>query len=136
MSEGVLRNAEGEPIYNWRSVDNGIEFQFEYFERFEGEGDFESIFTMPHSECYKVYAKYEIDPSIPIEVAIHQISESGSGAEFKKDLLTEIQRVNTFSWLSFRPVPLKNAPLKNAPLIDVLSKVKDAPVAKRTFRSY
>ena len=126
MSEGVLRNAEGDPIYYWSTVENGIQFQFEYYERFKGEGDFESIFTIPHSEYYKIYAKYKIDPSVPIEVAITQISDSGRGAEFKQDLLTVFQWVDSFSWLSFRPAPPKNAPLI----------IRDIPRKESTFRAY
>lgn len=112
MSEGVLRNAEGDSIYNWNTVENGIQFQFEYYEGFKGEGDFESIFTIPHSEYHKLYSKYKIDPSVPIEVAINQISGSGRGDEFKDDLLTGLEWVDSFSWLSFRDTPEEVVPVQ------------------------
>ena len=131
MSEGVLRNAEGEPIYYWDTVENGIRFQFEYYQRFKGEGDFESIFTIPHSEYYKIYAKYKIDPSVPIEVAITQISDSGRGAKFKQDLLTKFQWVDSFSWLSFPDTPEEVTPEKGTP-----PQVEDAPRNESNFRSY
>ena len=70
---------------------------------------------MPHSEYHKIYAKYEIDQNIPIEVALTQISVSGRGVELKRDLLTEIKWVNQFSWLSFRHAPPKDAPPRHTP---------------------
>ena len=126
MSESVLRNAEGDPIYYWRTVENGIEFQFEYYERFKGEGDFESIFTIPHSEYHKIYTKYEIDPSVPIEDAITQISDSGRGAEFKQDLLTVFEWVDSFSWLSFSDTPTLDTPPKSGDVI----------IEESSYRSY
>ena len=126
MSESVLRNAEGDPIYYWRTVENGIEFQFEYYERFKGEGDFESIFTIPHSEYHKIYTKYEIDPSVPIEDAITLISDSGRGAEFKQDLLTVFEWVDSFSWLSF----------SDTPTLDTPSKTGDVIIEESSYRSY
>ena len=131
MSEGVLKNAEGDPIYYWNTVENGIQFQFEYYERFKGEGDFESIFTIPHSEYHKIYAKYKIDPNVPIEVAITQISDSGRGDEFKHDLLTDFQWVDSFSWLSFRDTPDEVTLEKGTPL-----QVEDTSGKESNFRSY
>ena len=131
MGEGVLKNAEGEPIYYWDTVENGIRFQFEYYERFNGEGDFESIFTIPHSEYHKIYAKYKIDPSVPIEVAITQISDSGRGAKFKQDLLTGFEWVDSFSWLSFPDTPETETQVKDVPTQD-----KDSASRESNFRSY
>ena len=64
-------------------------------------GDSEIIFTMPHSEYHKVYEKYAIDPNVPMDVAIEQISNSGRGAELAKDLSGDIARVDQFHWISF-----------------------------------
>ena len=101
MTQNVLKDAEGNPLYYWNTVENGIHFEFEYYARTKDEGDFETSFTMPHSEYYKVYAKYGIDQSVPMEDAIAQISESGRGAELQDDLIDNIERVDKFSWISF-----------------------------------
>lgn len=102
MTENVLKDSEGRPLYYWNAVDNGIRFEFEYYARDADEGDLEISFTMPRSEYHKVYEKYEIAESVPMEEAIAQISDSGRGAQLQKDLMESIERVDPFSWLSFR----------------------------------
>jgi hypothetical protein len=103
MAEKELKDSKGRVLYYWSVVENGIHFSFEVYgvKGTAFSGDSEIIFTMPHSEYHKVYQKYGIDPNVPMDIAIEQISESGRGAELAKDLSGEIERVDQFHWISF-----------------------------------
>ena len=103
MAEKQLKDSKGRVLYYWSVVDKGIHFNFEVYGK-KGtafSGDSEIIFTMPHSEYHKIYEKYAIDPNVPMDVAIEQISNSGRGAELAEDLSGDIARVDQFHWISF-----------------------------------
>ena len=67
----------------------------------DNEGDVEIIFVVPPREYIKIYDKYELDPSIPIETAIALISDLGRGGELSSDLSENIECINKFVWMSF-----------------------------------
>jgi hypothetical protein len=101
MSHAKLTDAHGNTLYFYQPVAEGIQFEVEFETPGNNEGDVEIIFVVPPREYIKIYDKYELDPSIPIERAIALISDLGRGAELATDLAENIERINQFSWISF-----------------------------------
>lgn len=101
MSKKELRDATGEVLYYFQPVAEGLQFEVEFETPGNNDGDVEIIFVIPPREYIKIYDKYEIDPSFPIEHAIAMISDLGRGAELAHDLSSELERINEFSWISF-----------------------------------
>ena len=101
MAHKELVDAHGKVMYFYQPVAEGIQFEIEFETPGNNEGDVEIIFVVPPREYVKIYDKYEIDSSIPIEVAIALISDLGRGGELADDLHDKIERINQFSWVSF-----------------------------------
>ena len=101
MNHEKLTDAQGNTMYFYQPVAEGLQFEVEFETPGNNDGDVEIIFVVPPREYIKIYDKYEIDSSIPIERAIALISGLGRGSELAHDLTTDIERINTFSWVSF-----------------------------------
>ena len=101
MAHKELTDASGTVLYFYQPVAEGIQFEVEFETPGNNDGDVEIIFVIPPREYFKIYEKYELDSSIPIENAIARISDLGRGAELATDLSENIERINQFSWVTF-----------------------------------
>lgn len=101
MAHERLTDEQGNTLYFYQPVEEGIQFEIEYETPGNNSGDVEIIFVVPTREFPKIYDKYEIDPSVPIEKAIALISGLGLGSELANYLVTDIERINQFAWYSF-----------------------------------
>ena len=101
MAHKELVDSHGMVMYFYQPVAEGIQFEIEFDTPGNAPGDVEIIFTVPPREYVKIYEKYEIDSSLPIEIAIALISDQGRGGELAEDLRSHIERINEFSWVSF-----------------------------------
>lgn len=100
MKQQELLNEEYEVLYYWDVVEKGVHFEYESFGGSDGSMDVETQFIMPTSEFHKVYEMFDVDLSLDIAQAIHQISSSGRGEEFSDALGVEIVVVDKFVWMS------------------------------------
>jgi hypothetical protein len=96
----TIRDANGVPIYYWREIASGINFEFEYFAELDTTftEDLEVKFTMPTSEFIKIYKRFGIDLKVPMPELIQYLSDTGKGEELVDELLENIEQTDRFSW--------------------------------------
>ena len=100
MAQIPIIGADGKPV-RYAYLDNeNLKFEFEYYERTEGEGDYEIIHTVAPQDFASIATKFGLDPSLGILTIIQQISDAGKGEELK-DALNSKEIMNQLStWRS------------------------------------
>ena len=92
--------AEGKPVRYAYLDDGNLKFEFEYFGRTEGEGDYEIIHTVSPQDFASIAVKFGLNPSIDILSIVQQISDAGWGEQLK-DALNSKEIMNQLStWRS------------------------------------
>jgi len=82
-------------------LDGGnLKFEFEYYERTEGEGDYEIIHTVDPQDFVSIAAKFGLDSSIDILSIVQQISDAGRGEELKDALNSKEIMNELWTWRS------------------------------------
>ena len=100
MAQIPVIGKDGQPV-RYAYLDNGnLKFEFEYYERTEGEGDYEIIHTVAPKDFASIAIKFEIDPSLDILTIVQKISDSGRGEELKDALNNKEIKNELWTWLS------------------------------------
>lgn len=100
MAQIPLIGNDGKPV-RYAYLDNGnLKFEFEYYERTEGEGDYEIIHTVAPQDFASIAIKFDIDPSLDILTIVQKISDSGRGEELKDALNNKEIKNELWTWLS------------------------------------
>jgi hypothetical protein len=100
MAQIPVIGDNGQPVrYAYLDYEN-LKFEFEYFERNEGEGDYEIIHTVAPQDFASIAIKFEMDPSLDILTIVQKISDSGRGEELKDALNNKEIKNELWTWLS------------------------------------
>ncbi len=100
MAQIPIIGADGKPVRYAYLDDGNLKFQFEYYERTEGEGDYEIIHTVDPQDFASIATKFGLDPSIDILSIVQQISDAGRGEELKDALNSKEIKNDLWTWLS------------------------------------
>jgi hypothetical protein len=100
MAQIPIIGSDGNPV-RYAYLDNGnLIFQFEYYERFEGEGDYEIIQTVLPHDFESIARKFGLEPDFDILAIVRQISELGGGQELVDALNSKEISNSLWTWLS------------------------------------
>ena len=100
MSSIQINDKDGNPVRYAHLEDGKLILQFEYYSRFEGEGDYEVIQTVEQSEFESIARKFGIDPSLDILSVVQQISNAGKGQDLVDALNKNKIKNSLWTWLS------------------------------------
>ena len=100
MTQIPIIGTDGKPV-RYAYLDNeNLKFEFEYYERTKGEGDYEIIHTVAPQDFAAIATKFGQDPSLDILTIVQQISDSGRGEELKDALNSKEIKNELWTWLS------------------------------------
>ena len=100
MAQIPVIGKDGQPV-RYAYLDNeNLKFEFEYYERTEGEGDYEIIHTVAPQDFASIAIKFEMDPSLDILTIVQKISDSGRGEELRDALNNNEIKNKLWTWLS------------------------------------
>jgi len=92
--------ADGKPV-RYAYLDNeNLKFEFEYYEKTEGEGDYEIIHTVAPQDFESIANMFGLNSNLHIMTIIQQISDSGRGEELKNALNNKEIQNEIWTWLS------------------------------------
>jgi len=100
MTQIPIIGTDGKPIRYAYLENENLKFEFEYYERTEGEGDCEIIHTVAPQDFASIATKFGLDPSLDILTIIQQISDAGKGEELKDALNSKEIKNEIWTWLS------------------------------------
>ena len=100
MAQIPIVGADGKPVRYAYLSDGNLKFEIEYYERTEGEGDYEIIQTVNPQDFASSATKFGLDPSIDILSIIQQISDAGRGEELRDALNSKEIKNDLWTWLS------------------------------------
>lgn len=100
MTQIPIIGTDGKPIRYAYLENENLKFEFEYYERTEGEGDYEIIHTVAPQDFVSIATKFGLDPSLGILTIIQQISDAGKGEELKDALNSKEINNEIWTWLS------------------------------------
>ena len=100
MEQIPIIGSQGKPV-RYAYLENGsLRFEFEYYERFEGEGDYEIIHSVAPKDFPTIAEKFGLDPALGILAAVQQITDAGRGEELKDALNSKEIPNELWTWLS------------------------------------
>jgi len=100
MAQILVIGDNGQPV-RYAYLDNeNLKFEFEYYERTEGEGDYEIIHTVAPQDFVSIALKFDIDPSLDVLTIVQKISDAGRGEELKDALNNKEIKNELWTWLS------------------------------------
>ena len=100
MAQIPIIGADGKPV-RYAYLDNeNLKFEFEYYERTEGEGDYEIIHTVVPQDFESIATKFGLDSNLDILTIVQQISDAGRGDELKEALNSKEIKNELWTWLS------------------------------------
>ena len=76
MAQIPIIGAAGKPVRYAYLENENLKFEFEYYERTEGEGDYEIIHTVAPQDFGSIATKFGLDPNLDILTVVQQISDS------------------------------------------------------------
>jgi hypothetical protein len=100
MTQIPIIGTDGKPVRYAYLENEDLKFEFEYYERTEGEGDYEIIHTVAPQDFASIATKFGLDPSLDILTIIQQISDAGKGEELKDALNSKEIKNEIWTWLS------------------------------------
>ncbi len=100
MTQIPIIGSDGKPVRYAYLENEDLKFVFEYYERTEGEGDYEIIHTVAPSDFPSIALRFDLNPSLGILTIIQQISDAGKGEELKDALNTKEIENEIWTWLS------------------------------------
>ena len=100
MAEISIIGKDGNPV-RYASLDGeNLKFQFEYFARGEGGGDYEVIQTVAPEEFPNIARIFDLDANLDVLSLVQQISDLGRGEELKDALNSKKIKCELFTWAS------------------------------------
>jgi hypothetical protein len=100
MANIQINDEDGKPVRYAHLEDGKLILQFEYYGRFEGEGDYEVIQSVEPSEFETIARKFGIESSLDILSIMKQISDAGKGQKLVDALNQNKIKHTLFTWLS------------------------------------
>ena len=100
MTQIQIIGADGKPVRYAYLENEDLKFVFEYYERTEGEGDYEIIHTVVPKDFASIALRFGLNPSLDILTIIQQISDAGKGEELKDALNSKEIENEIWTWLS------------------------------------
>ncbi len=100
MEQIPIIGSQGKPV-RYAYLENGsLRFEFEYYERFEGEGDYEIIHSVAPKDFPTIAEKFGLDLTLDILAVVQQITDAGRGEELKDALNSKEIPNELWTWLS------------------------------------
>jgi hypothetical protein len=100
MAQIPIIGAAGKPVRYAYLENENLKFEFEYYERTDGEGDYEIIHTVAPQDFGSIATKFGLDPNLDILTVVQQISDTGRGEELKEALNSKEIKNELWTWLS------------------------------------
>jgi thiamine monophosphate kinase len=100
MTQIPIIGSDGKPVRYAYLDNNELKFVFEYYERTEGEGDYEIIHTVAPKDFASIAIKFGLNPDLDILTVIQQITDVGKGEELKDALNSKEIENEIWTWLS------------------------------------
>ena len=99
MEQIPVIGSEGKPV-RYANLENGSRrFEFEYYERFEGEGDCEIIHSVAPEDFPIIAEKFGLDPILSILELVKDITDASRGEELKDALNSNEIPNELWTWL-------------------------------------
>ena len=100
MTQIPIIGSDGKPVRYAYLENEKLKFVFEYYERTEGEGDYEIIHTVAPKDFASIAIKFGLNPDLDILTVIQQITDAGKGEELKDALNSKEIENEIWTWLS------------------------------------
>ena len=100
MEQIPIIGSQGKPVRSAYLENGSLRFEFEYYERFTGEGDYEIIHSVAPKDFPTIAEKFGLDPSWDILAIVQQITDVGRGEELKAALNNKEIPNELWTWLS------------------------------------
>ena len=100
MTQIPIIGSDGKPVRYAYLENEELKFVFEYYEKIEGEGDYEIIHTVAPQDFASIAIKFGLNPHLDILTVIQQITDAGKGEELKDALNSKEIENEIWTWLS------------------------------------